>query len=152
MSTLTLSQHVNRLSPNVHQGGLRLNHSLDVVDHNKNKNEFSEALAILSGAASPNALNELKADRQEFSYTDDSSIVFYSDKTQNQSLEENSENSRLNSIKEKFAVLEEDPMSKDWEVLNNQTKPDDFSILDKLGDGLLAAVKFAAGAYLGKIF
>lgn len=152
MSTLTLSQHVNRLSPNVHQSGLRLNHSLDAVDHNKNKNEFSEALAILSGAASPNALNELKADRQEFSYTDDSSIVFYSDKTQNQNLEENSENSRLNSIKEKFAVLEEDPMSKDWEVLNNQTKPDDFSILDKLGDGLLAAVKFAAGAYLGKIF
>ena len=75
-----------------------------------------------------------------------------SDKFANKSSDENNENSRLNTIKEKFAVLQEDPVSKDWEVLNNQTKPDDFSILDKLGDGLLAAAKFATGMYLGKLF
>ncbi len=152
MSTLTLTQHVNRPTPNVQQNGLRLNHSLDGVDHRKNKNEFSEALAILSGAASSEALDELKREEKEVSLIDDYSVLLNSDKFGNKSSDENNENSRLNTIKEKFAVLQEDPVSKDWEVLNNQTKPDDFSILDKLGDGLLAAAKFATGLYLGKIF
>ncbi len=152
MSTLTLTQHVNRSTPNVHQGGLSLNHSLDGVDQRKHKNEFSEALAILSGAASPEALDEQRRDEAEVSLIDDYSVLLNSDKFATKTSDENSENSRLNTIKEKFAVLQEDPVSKDWEVLNNQTKPDDFSILDKLGDGLLAAAKFATGLYLGKLF
>ncbi len=152
MSTLTLTQHVNRPTPNVHQGGLTLNHSLGGVDQKKHKNEFSEALAILSGAASPEALEEIRREEKEVSLIDNYSVLLNSDKFAAQNSDESSDNSRLNTIKEKFAVLQEDPVSKEWEVLNNQTKPDDFSILDKLGDGLLAAAKFATGMYLGKLF
>ncbi|SFS34097.1 hypothetical protein SAMN02910357_00210 [Succinivibrio dextrinosolvens] len=152
MSTLTITQHVNRPTSNVHQSGLSLNHSLGGVEQKKYKNEFSEALAILSGSASPEALDELRREENEATLIDDYSVLLNSDKFAANNSDENSENSRLNTIKEKFAVLQEDPVSKDWEVLNNQTKPDDFSILDKLGDGLLAAAKFAAGVYLGKLF
>ena len=95
---------------------------------------------------------EIRREEKEVSLIDDYSVLLNSDKFAAQNSDESSDNSRLNTIKEKFAVLQEDPVSKDWEVLNNQTKPDDFSILDKLGDGLLAAAKFATGMYLGKLF
>ncbi len=151
MSTLTLTQHVNRTSSLVNQSGLHSNSSVNNVDQKSHKNEFSEALAILSGSASAETLEELKNDEKEVYLVDGYSSILNSDKFKKVS-DDSEESQKLDTIKEKFAVLEEKPVSKDWEALNSQTKPDDFSILDKLGDGLLAAAKFATGLYLGKLF
>ena len=55
------------------------------------------------------------------------------------------------SLEERFSVLNNSPKKEEWELLEKKVDDQDYSILSKLGDGLLTAAKFAASAYLGKV-
>ena len=55
------------------------------------------------------------------------------------------------SLEERFSVLNNSPKKEEWELLEKKVDDQNYSILSKLGDGLLTAAKFAASAYLGKV-
>ncbi len=152
MSTLTIYKHTAD-NPISFSGDSLRSGGVSGKGKSDGKNEFADALAILSKASGTSALDN--EDREgnvallnQYSDIAENGNVEISEET----LAEAKAGSKLQNIREKFAVLEEDPASKDWSVLEDQTSSDDFSILDKIGDGLLYAAKFAASAYLGKFF
>ena len=154
MSAFTIYDSPNRIGPRLNNN----NFGQAGSSNPNSKVDFAEALAVLSNAA--NNKNSLTVNGSN-SFSSDFEQEYFGPKLGgNAPLLESEEevaaiaqeSIRLKSIQDKFAVLEDNPVQKDWDVLEPQTQSDDFSILDKLGDGLMAAVKFAAGTYLGKLF
>ncbi len=151
MSTLTIYQHTAE-NPITFSGDSLRSGGVSGKAKTDGKNEFAEALAVLSKASGTSALNTEDREEQLELLNQYSDIAVSGNVEVSDATLAEAKSSKLQNIKEKFAVLEEDPASKDWSVLEDQTSSDDFSILDKIGDGLLYAAKFAASAYLGKFF
>lgn len=120
-----------------------------VNDQNDSDLSFAKALKILTGNSSTSG-NELfvqdDLNEQEFVFGPLETKQPYADNgSEAQECEESSE------IADRFAVLNGTPSSSEWKVLNQGASAEDYSILGKLGDGLMTAAKFAAGAYLGNV-
>ncbi len=130
------------------------NHNLST--DSDNGVDFAKALSILSSSAAQgmnSVYNDtLSADTDVLS-SDDS---FLSDcgASFKRIISEDSEDKAgtvRSSLEERFSVLNNSPKKEEWELLEKRPDEQDYSVLSKLGDGLLAAAKLAAGAYLGKV-
>lgn len=128
----------------------------NVSSDSDNGVDFAKALSILSSVASQgqnSVYNDtLSADTDVLS-SDDS---FLSDcgAAFNSSVNDDSEDKTgtiRSSLEDRFSVLNNSPKTEEWELLEKRPDEQDYSVLSKLGDGLLAAAKLAAGAYLGKV-
>lgn len=117
--------------------------------------DFAKALSILTSAAQrQNSAfkNGLSSDDSVLG-SDESFLSEFSDSynlSANDETEETSDNVK-SSLEERFSVLDNSRKKEEWELLEKKPSQEDYSILSKLGDGLLTAAKFAAGAYLGKV-
>ncbi|MGN1280291.1 MAG: hypothetical protein ACI4UM_00085 [Succinivibrio sp.] len=126
-------------------------HKTSAISTDQNDLSFAKALKILTGSSSTSVnANDLFV-RDEI--TDDPFSVELSSANDTYGSAENDSEISLESseIASRFSVLSSTPSSADWEVLNQGTSADDYSILGRLGDGLMTAAKFAASAYLGKV-
>ena len=151
MSTLTLFHHDSSLKrgalSNITTGG----HAGSAYGNTgrTSKNEFADALKVLQQGASGNVQNDVRRHLPINSYDSGAQSEFADELAAVQSQEPTP---KLDALREKFAVLNENPSSKNFEVLNETPQEEDWSILDKIGDGLLFAAKLATRVAVGKLF
>ena len=154
-ATLTRSSLDSYLNLNVQNSNSVTQNNLQVSKNSDNGVDFAKALSILTSSANKtDSFKDSFSSNMEVSDTDDNYFLFqlssaYQDSASDET-EEVTANNR-SSLEERFSVLNNSPKKEEWELLEKKVDDQDYSILSKLGDGLLTAAKFAASAYLGKV-
>lgn len=161
MSTLTLNNStLESLRSQWADSTSKVSSSSDLlsgVSSKNNKVDFANALSILSDASSSAGGQVFSLPEKQDPYTNSVSPISSIEGDYSQSAlvsdgdEEEVTESKVQTLSDKFSILEDNPTKSDWSALESQTSNDDYSILDKLGDGLMTAAKFAANMYVGKL-
>ena len=154
-ATLTRSSLDSYLNLNVQNSNSVTQNNLQVSKNSDNGVDFAKALSILTSSANKtDSFKESFSSNSVLSDTDDnyflSQLSSAYQNSANDDTEEVTANNR-SSLEERFSVLNNSPKKEEWELLEKKVDDQDYSILSKLGDGLLTAAKFAASAYLGKV-
>lgn len=131
----------------------------DNLIQNNNDNNFSNAFKVYlgQGTAGNNISNEANSIASNGNKFADAFFLVSDDGTSTAILKPADEDvvevevldPKSSSYEDKFAVLNEDTSTSKWDVLENQTTSDDYSVLDTIGDGLMAAAKIATGLSFG---
>lgn len=154
-ATLTRSSLDSYLNLNVQNSNSVTQNNLHVSSNSDNGVDFAKALSILTSSA-----NKTDSFKDSFSSnsvlldTDDNYFLSQLSSAYQNSANDDTEEVTANnksSLEERFSVLNNSPKKEEWELLEKKVDDQDYSILSKLGDGLLTAAKFAASAYLGKV-
>ena len=151
-ATLTRSSLDSYLNLNVQNSNSVTQNNLQVSKNSDNGVDFAKALSILTSSA-----NKTDSFKDSFSSNREVSDNYFlsqlSSAYQDSASDETEEVTANNksSLEERFSVLNNSPKKEEWELLEKKVDDQDYSILSKLGDGLLTAAKFAASAYLGKV-
>lgn len=154
-ATLTRSSLDSYLNLNVQNSNSVTQNNLQVSKSSDNGVDFAKALSILTSSANKtDSFKDSFSSNSGLSDTDDNYLLSqlssaYQDSASDET-EEVTANNR-SSLEERFSVLNNSPKKEEWELLEKKVDDQDYSILYKLGDGLLTAAKFAASAYLGKV-
>ena len=154
-ATLTRSSLDSYLNLNVQNSNSVTQNNLQVSKNSDNGVDFAKALSILTSSANKtDSFKDSFSSNSGLSDTDDNYFLSqlssaYQDGASDET-EEVTANNR-SSLEERFSVLNNSPKKEEWELLEKKVDDQDYSILSKLGDGLLTAAKFAASAYLGKV-
>lgn len=154
-ATLTRSSLDSYLNLNVQNSNSVTQNNLQVSKNSDNGVDFAKALSILTSSANKtDSFKDSFSSNREVSDTDDnyflSQLSFAYQDSASDETEEVTANNR-SSLEERFSVLNNSPKKEEWELLEKKVDDQDYSILSKLGDGLLTAAKFATSAYLGKV-
>lgn len=154
-ATLTRSSLDSYLNLNVQNSNSVTQNNLHVSSNSDNGVDFAKALSILTSSANKtDSFKDSFSSNSVLSDTDDnyflSQLSSAYQNSANDDTEEVTANNR-SSLEERFSVLNNSPKNEEWELLEKKVDDQDYSILSKLGDGLLTAAKFAASAYLGKV-
>lgn len=154
-ATLTRSSLDSYLNLNVQNSNSVTQNNLHVSSNSDNGVDFAKALSILTSSANKtDSFKDSFSSNSVLSDTDDNYFLSQlSSAYQNSANDETEEVTANNksSLEERFSVLNNSPKKEEWELLERKVDDQDYSILSKLGDGLLTAAKFAASAYLGKV-
>ena len=154
-ATLTRSSLDSYLNLNVQNSNSVIQNNLQVSKNSDNGVDFAKALSILTSSANKtDSFKDSFSSNSVLSDTDDNYFLSQlSSAYQNSANDETEEVTANNksSLEERFSVLNNSPKKEEWELLEKKVDDQDYSILSKLGDGLLTAAKFAASAYLGKV-
>ena len=154
-ATLTRSSLDSYLNLNVQNSNSVTQNNLHVSSNSDNGVDFANALSILTSSANKtDSFKDSFSSNSVLSDTDDNYFLSQlSSAYQNSANDETEEVTANNksSLEERFSVLNNSPKKEEWELLEKKVDDQDYSILSKLGDGLLTAAKFAASAYLGKV-
>lgn len=154
-ATLTRSSLDSYLNLNVQNSNSVTQNNLQVSKDSDNGVDFAKALSILTSSANKtDSFKDSFSSNMEVSDTDDNYFLSqlssaYQDRASDETEEVTANNK--SSLEERFSVLNNSPKKEEWELLEKKVDDQDYSILSKLGDGLLTAAKFAASAYLGKV-
>lgn len=154
-ATLTRSSLDSYLNLNVQNSNSVTQNNLHVSSNSDNGVDFAKALSILTSSANKtDSFKDSFSSNSVLSDTDDnyflSQLFSAYQNSGNDDTEEITANNK-SSLEERFSVLNNSPKKEEWELLEKKVDDQDYSILSKLGDGLLTAAKFAASAYLGKV-
>ena len=154
-ATLTRSSLDSYLNLNVENSNSVTQKNLQVSKNSDNGVDFAKALSILTSSANKtDSFKDSFSSNSVLSDTDDnyflSQLSSAYQNSGNDDTEEITSNNK-SSLEERFSVLNNSPKKEEWELLEKKVDDQDYSILSKLGDGLLTAAKFAASAYLGKV-
>ena len=154
-ATLTRSSLDSYLNLNVQNSNSVTQNNLQVSINSDNGVDFAKALSILTSSANKtDSFKDSFSSNSVLSDTDDNYFLSQlSSAYQNSANDETEEVTANNksSLEERFSVLNNSPKKEEWELLEKKVDDQDYSILSKLGDGLLTAAKFATSAYLGKV-
>ena len=154
-ATLTRSSLDSYLNLNVQNSNSVTQNNLHVSSNSDNGVDFAKALSILTSSANKtDSFKDSFSSNSGLSDTDDNYFLSqlssaYQDSARDETEEVTANNK--SSLEERFSVLNNSPKKEEWELLEKKVDDQDYSILSKLGDGLLTAAKFAASAYLGKV-
>lgn len=154
-ATLTRSSLDSYLNLNVQNSNSVTQNNLQVSKNSDNGVDFAKALSILTSSANKtDSFKDSFSSNREVSDTDDNYLLSQLSSAYQDSASDETEEVTANnksSLEERFSVLNNSPKKEEWELLEKKVDDQDYSILSKLGDGLLTAAKFAASAYLGKV-
>lgn len=154
-ATLTRSSLDSYLNLNVQNSNSVTQNNLHVSSNSDNGVEFAKALSILTSSANKtDSFKDSFSSNSVLSDTDDNYFLSQLSSAYQNSGNDDTEEITANnksSLEERFSVLNNSPKKEEWELLEKKVDDQDYSILSKLGDGLLTAAKFAASAYLGKV-
>ncbi|MDD6377237.1 MAG: hypothetical protein PUG27_05465 [Succinatimonas sp.] len=154
-ATLTRSSLDSYLNLNVQNSNSVTQNNLHVSSNSDNGVDFAKALSILTSSANKtDSFKESFSSNSVLSDTDDNYFLSQLSSAYQNSANDDTEEVTANnksSLEERFSVLNNSPKKEEWELLEKKVDDQDYSILSKLGDGLLTAAKFAASAYLGKV-
>lgn len=154
-ATLTRSSLDSYLNLNVQNSNSVTQNNLHVSSNSDNGVDFAKALSILTSSANKtDSFKDSFSSNMEGSDTDDNYFLSQLSSAYQNSANDDTEEVTANnksSLEERFSVLNNSPKKEEWELLEKKVDDQDYSILSKLGDGLLTAAKFAASAYLGKV-
>uniref|UniRef100_UPI00402A6519 hypothetical protein n=1 Tax=Succinivibrio sp. TaxID=2053619 RepID=UPI00402A6519 len=154
-ATLTRSSLDSYLNLNVQNSNSVTQNNLHVSSNSDNGVDFAKALSILTSSANKtDSFKDSFSSNSVLSDTDDNYFLSQLSSAYQNSGNDDTEEITANnksSLEERFSVLNNSPKKEEWELLEKKVDDQDYSILSKLGDGLLTAAKFAASAYLGKV-
>ena len=154
-ATLTRSSLDSYLNLNVQNSNSVIQNNLQVSKNSDNGLDFAKALSILTSSANKtDSFKDSFSSNRGVSDTDDNYFLSQLSSSYQDSASDETEDVTANnksSLEERFSVLNNSPKKEEWELLEKKVDDQDYSILSKLGDGLLTAAKFAASAYLGKV-
>ena len=154
-ATLTRSSLDSYLNLNVQNSNSVIQNNLQVSKNSDNGLDFAKALSILTSSANKtDSFKDSFSSNRGVSDTDDNYFLSQLSSAYQDSASDETEEVTANnksSLEERFSVLNNSPKKEEWELLEKKVDDQDYSILSKLGDGLLTAAKFAASAYLGKV-
>lgn len=154
-ATLTRSSLDSYLNLNVQNSNSVTQNNLHVSSNSDNGVDFAKALSILTSSANKtDSFKDSFSSNSVLSDTDDNYFLSQLSSAYQNSGNDDTEDITANnksSLEERFSVLNNSPKKEEWELLEKKVDDQDYSILSKLGDGLLTAAKFAASAYLGKV-
>lgn len=154
-ATLTRSSLDSYLNLNVQNSNSVIQNNLQVSKNSDNGLDFAKALSILTSSANKtDSFKDSFSSNRGVSDTDDNYFLSQLSSAYQDSASDETEEVTTNnksSLEERFSVLNNSPKKEEWELLEKKVDDQDYSILSKLGDGLLTAAKFAASAYLGKV-
>ena len=154
-ATLTRSSLDSYLNLNVQNSNSVTQNNLQVSKNSDNGVDFAKALSILTSSANKtDSFKDSFSSNSVLSDTDDNYFLSQLSSAYQNSANDDTEEVTANnksSLEERFSVLNNSPKKDEWELLEKKVDDQDYSILSKLGDGLLTAAKFAASAYLGKV-
>lgn len=154
-ATLTRSSIDSYLNLNVQNSNSVTQNNLHVSSNSDNGVDFAKALSILTSSANKtDSFKDSFSSNSVLSDTDDNYFLSQLSSAYQNSGNDDTEEITANnksSLEERFSVLNNSPKKEEWELLEKKVDDQDYSILSKLGDGLLTAAKFAASAYLGKV-
>lgn len=154
-ATLTRSSLDSYLNLNVQNSNSVTQNNLHVSSNSDNGVDFAKALSILTSSANKtDSFKDSFSSNSVLSDTDDNYFLSQLSSAYQNSGNDDTEEITANnksSLEERFSVLNNSPKKEEWELLEKKVDDQDYSILFKLGDGLLTAAKFAASAYLGKV-
>ena len=154
-ATLTRSSLDSYLNLNVQNSNSVTQNNLQVSKNSDNGVDFAKALSILTSSANKtDSFKDSFSSNREVSDTDDNYFLSQLSSAYQDSASDETEEVTANnksSLEERFSVLNNSPKKEEWELLEKKVDDQDYSILSKLGDGLLTAAKFGASAYLGKV-
>lgn len=154
-ATLTRSSLDSYLNLNVQNSNSVIQNNLQVSKNSDNGVDFAKALSILTSSANKtDSFKDSFSSNSVLSDTDDNYFLSQLSSAYQNSANDDTEEVTANnksSLDERFSVLNNSPKKEEWELLEKKVDDQDYSILSKLGDGLLTAAKFAASAYLGKV-
>ena len=154
-ATLTRSSLDSYLNLNVQNSNSVTQNNLQVSKNSDNGVDFAKALSILTSSANKtDSFKDSFSSNSVLSDTDDNYFLSQLSSAYQNSANDDTEEVTANnksSLEERFSVLNNSPKKEEWELLEKKVDDQDYSILSKLGDGLLTAAKFAASAYLGKV-
>ena len=154
-ATLTRSSLDSYLNLNVQNSNSVTQNNLHVSSNSDNGVDFAKALSILTSSANKtDSFKDSFSSNRGVSDTDDNYFLSQLSSAYQDSASDETEDVTANnksSLEERFSVLNNSPKKEEWELLEKKVDDQDYSILSKLGDGLLTAAKFAASAYLGKV-
>ena len=154
-ATLTRSSLDSYLNLNVQNSNSVTQNNLQVSKSSDNGVDFAKALSILTSSANKtDSFKDSFSSNSVLSDTDDNYFLSQLSSAYQNSGNDDTEEITANnksSVEERFSVLNNSPKKEEWELLEKKVDDQDYSILSKLGDGLLTAAKFAASAYLGKV-
>lgn len=154
-ATLTRSSLDSYLNLNVQNSNSVIQNNLQVSKNSDNGVDFAKALSILTSSANKtDSFKDSFSSNRGVSDTDDNYFLSQLSSAYQDSASDETEEVTTNnksSLEERFSVLNNSPKKEEWELLEKKVDDQDYSILSKLGDGLLTAAKFAASAYLGKV-
>ena len=154
-ATLTRSSLDSYLNLNVQNSNSVTQNNLQVSKNSDNGVDFAKALSILTSSANKtDSFKDSFSSNSVLSDTDDNYFLSQLSSAYQNSGNDDTEEITANnksSLEERFSVLNNSPKKEEWELLEKKVDDQDYSILSKLGDGLLTAAKFAANAYLGKV-
>lgn len=131
----------------------------DNLIQNNNDNNFSNAFKVYLGQGTTgnnisNEANSIASIGNKFAdafslVSDDGTSTAILKPADEDVVEVEVLDSKRSSYEDKFAVLNEDTSTSKWDILESQTTSDDYSVLDTIGDGLMAAAKIATGLSFG---
>lgn len=154
-ATLTRSSLDSYLNLNVQNSNSVTQNNLHVSSNSDKGVDFAKALSILTSSANKtDSFKDSFSSNSVLSDTDDNYFLSQLSSAYQNSGNDDTEEITANnksSLEERFSVLNNSPKKEEWELLEKKVDDQDYSILSKLGDGLLTAAKFAASAYLGKV-
>lgn len=154
-ATLTRSSLDSYLNLNVQNSNSVIQNNLQVSKNSDNGVDFAKALSILTSSANKtDSFKDSFSSNRGVSDTDDNYFLSQLSSAYQDSASDETEEVTANnksSLEKRFSVLNNSPKKEEWELLEKKVDDQDYSILSKLGDGLLTAAKFAASAYLGKV-
>ncbi len=154
-ATLTRSSLDSYLNLNVQNSNSVIQNNLQVSKNSDNGVDFAKALSILTSSANKtDGFKDSFSSNRGVSDIDDNYFLSQLSSAYQDSASDETEEVTANnksSLEERFSVLNNSPKKEEWELLEKKVDDQDYSILSKLGDGLLTAAKFAASAYLGKV-
>lgn len=154
-ATLTRSSLDSYLNLNVQNSNSVIQNNLQVSKNSDNGVDFAKALSILTSSANKtDSFKDSFSSNRGVSDIDDNYFLSQLSSAYRDSASDETEEVTANnksSLEERFSVLNNSPKKEEWELLEKKVDDHDYSILSKLGDGLLTAAKFAASAYLGKV-
>ena len=154
-ATLTRSSLDSYLNLNVQNSNSVTQNNLHVSSNSDNGVDFAKALSILTSSANKtDSFKDSFSSNSVLSDTDDNYFLSQLSSAYQNSANDDTEEVTANnksSLEERFSVLNNSPKKEEWELLEKKVDDQDYSILSKLGDGLLTAAKFAASAYLAKV-
>lgn len=154
-ATLTRSSLDSYLNLNVQNSNSVTQNNLHVSSNSDNGVDFAKALSILTSSANKtDSFKDSFSSNSVLSDTDDNYFLSQLSSAYQNSGNDDTEEITANnksSLEERFSVLNNSPKKEEWELLEKKVDDQDYSILSKLGDGLLTEAKFAASAYLGKV-
>ncbi len=154
-ATLTRSSLDSYLNLNVQNSNSVTQNNLHVSSNSDNGVDFAKALSILTSSANKtDSFKDSFSSNSVLSDTDDNYFLSQLSSAYQNSGNDDTEEITANnksSLEERFSVLNNSPKKEEWELLEKKVDDQNYSILSKLGDGLLTAAKFAASAYLGKV-